>query len=190
MFTSFNVFLDACVLVPNWLRDILLTAAERELYRPLWSETVLDEMERALVNKRNLTSERARYTRQMMETAFPDAAVLGFEGLSPSMPINAKDQHVLAAALVGHAQLLVTDNSKDFPASILSTFRINVQTADEFLMDLLARYPDEILASLQFMAENTGKAGKPELTLYDCVRLIGATAPNFAGGALIRFDIT
>lgn len=72
MVTGFSVFLDACVLVPNWLRDILLTAAQFELYRPLWSPTVLDEMERALIRRIGVSDERAKYTRSVMESEFRD----------------------------------------------------------------------------------------------------------------------
>ena len=39
----YAVVLDACVLVPVALADTLLRIAERELYRPLWSEQILTE---------------------------------------------------------------------------------------------------------------------------------------------------
>lgn len=190
MVTGFSVFLDACVLVPNWLRDILLTAAQFELYRPLWSPTVLDEMERALIRRIGVSDERAKYTRSVMESEFREAEITGYEAIIPAMPVNEKDRHVLAAALVGHAQLIVTNNLKDFPAGLLEPMKMKAKTADTFLNDLLARFPDEMCDVLQFMADNTGKAGKPELSLYDIIQSIGATAPNFAASALLVYDIT
>jgi hypothetical protein len=190
VFTTFSVFLDACVLVPNWLRDILLTSAQFELYRPLWSAAILDEMQRTLIDRIGLLEERAKYTRAQMEEAFPEASVTGYEAIVNGMPVNEKDRHVLAAALVGHAQLIVTNNIRDFPQELLGPLQMRSQTADGFLSDLLARYPDELRRSLRFMTKNTGKTGNPQLTTYEVVQAIGATAPAFATAALLVFDIT
>ena len=190
MFTSFTVFLDACVLVPNWLRDVLLTAAQFELYRPCWSPTVLSETRNTLINKIGVAPENADYTLNMVCTAFPEALVTGYEPFIAGMPVNDKDKHVVAATLIGRAELIVTNNLADFPQGLLAPIGLKAKSADTFLSDLLARYPKEILGVLNFMAENTGKAGKPELTLYDVVQAIGASAPNFAAAALFAFDIT
>lgn len=146
-------------------------------------------MERTLVHRICLPPERAQYTRACMESAFPAGAVGGYEAVSASMPVNEKDRHVLAAALVGHAQLIVTNNVKDFPQTTLEPMGIRAKTADTFLNDLLARYRNEMLDVLHFMTENTGKAGKPELSLYNVVQNIGATAPNFAASALVVYNI-
>lgn len=190
MFTSFTVFLDACVLVPNWLRDVLLTAADFELYRPRWSPTVLAETRNALITKRRLTAEQADYTLATMTTYFPEAMVEGYESIVPGMPAHHKDRHVVAAALVGHAQLIVTNNIKDFQTDQIRSLGLDVRSADTFLMDLLARYEAEMKSVLQFMADNTGKAGKPELSTYDILQNIAATAKNFAAAALFKYEIT
>lgn len=151
---------------------------------------MLDEMERTLINRIGLAEERAKYTRNTMEAAFPEARVMGYDLITAGMPVNEKDRHVLAAAVVGHAQLIVTNNLKDFPDAALSALGIKAKSADTFLNDLLARYPDDMLRVLQFMTDNTGKAGKPELSLYYVVQSLGATAPNFAASSLLLFNIT
>lgn len=46
---SIIAFLDACVLYPATLRDVLLILSESGLYQVRWSSDVLDEMERNLV---------------------------------------------------------------------------------------------------------------------------------------------
>jgi hypothetical protein len=45
----FPAFLDTCALYGAYLCDSLLRLAEAGTYRPLWSASVLDELERALV---------------------------------------------------------------------------------------------------------------------------------------------
>jgi hypothetical protein len=50
-----------------------------------------------------------------MERAFPDAMVAGHEALIPSMANDPKDRHVLAAAVRGRADVIVTSNVRDFP---------------------------------------------------------------------------
>ena len=93
--------LDACILVPQRLSSLLLTLAEQGLYEPRWSEKILDETERALVQKLRLSPDLAGRRLNAMRAAFPEAAVMGFEGLAPSLQCHPKDRHVLAAAVVG-----------------------------------------------------------------------------------------
>lgn len=57
---SFRVVLDACVLVPALLCDVLLHLAEDDLFDPLWSAQVLDETERTLVGKLGVDPERVQ----------------------------------------------------------------------------------------------------------------------------------
>nr|WP_218162028.1 PIN domain-containing protein [Mycobacterium malmoense] len=54
-----RVLLDACVLVPYELADFLLRLADADLYEPLWSEEILTEVDRNLVQKFGVTKEKA-----------------------------------------------------------------------------------------------------------------------------------
>ena len=99
---SFTAVLDAHVLVPARVRDVLLTLAEADLYRPLWSERILDEVCRHLPDSMD-GAARDRLLKAMA-AAFPEAVVpvptgLRFDELAR---INAKDQHVVQAAIFGH----------------------------------------------------------------------------------------
>ena len=48
----FVVILDANVLYPFWVRDVLLRFAEAGLYRARWSQEILDEWTSSLLNKK------------------------------------------------------------------------------------------------------------------------------------------
>jgi PIN domain len=58
--SSFGVVLDACVLIPATLRDTLLRAAEKGMYRLHWSDEILDEVRRNLVKRAMTSPENAQ----------------------------------------------------------------------------------------------------------------------------------
>lgn len=108
--------LDACALVPIRLATTLLWLAEAGVFEVLWSDAILDEVERNLP-KVGVSTERAARRVGMMREAFGAAALVDdFEHLIPDMGCDAKDRHVLAAAVRGGADTLVTFNLKDFPS--------------------------------------------------------------------------
>jgi hypothetical protein len=86
--SSFGVVLDACVLYPISLCDVLLSAADRRLYRPYWSKSILDEMEGALVRNGH-APEKIAYRRGEMERMFPEAEICGYEPLIEAMKNDA-----------------------------------------------------------------------------------------------------
>ncbi|MFE3428638.1 PIN domain-containing protein [Streptomyces sp. NPDC059171] len=108
-----RVLLDTCVLYPNYLRDTLLRLAEAELYEPLWSADILDELTRNVAER--IGGQRAKGLVDVMAGAFPESLVSGYAALIPAMTNDPKDRHVLAAAIGGHAHAVVTLNLRDFP---------------------------------------------------------------------------
>jgi len=58
---------------------------------------------------------------------------------------------VLAAAIVGRADVIVTINLKDFPTDKLSPFKIDVQHPDEFVSHVLTLSPPRALAAIKKM---------------------------------------
>jgi predicted nucleic acid-binding protein len=110
-----TALLDACTLIPIRLTTVLLWLAEAGLFEVLWSDAILEEVERNLP-KVGVSSEQAARRVSAMRRGFGAAALVdGFEHLIHDMTCDAKDRHVLAAAVRGGADRLVTFNWKDFP---------------------------------------------------------------------------
>jgi predicted nucleic acid-binding protein len=142
--------LDANVLYPAPLRDFLLRLATARLFTPQWSDEIQDEWTRNLLaNRDDLTAEQINRTRNLMDKAFPDACVTGYEGLIPTLTNDPKDRHVLAAAITSGAAQIVTFNIKDFPEASLSPYGIQAVRPDSFALTLYQESPAEMLATLR-----------------------------------------
>ena len=102
--------LDADVLFPMMLRDTLLRAASADCFRAHWSSRILDEVTRNLISDYGMEPSRAAGLRAVMEEAFPDANVEGWEELELTMRNHSKDRHVAAAAAAIGAGIIVTSN--------------------------------------------------------------------------------
>lgn len=133
---GFTALLDACVLYPAPVRDLLIETANTGVYRARWSDEIHDEWSRHLqANNPKVTPQTVARVRELMNIAVPDALVTGYESLIPTLNLpDPDDRHVLAAAIVGRADVIVTTNLKDFPSDLLAPFGIEAQHPDEFLM--------------------------------------------------------
>lgn len=122
------------------IRDLLLSFADEELFKPFWSEEIQKEWKRnLLLNRPDLDPDRIERTILAMDEYFPDASVTDWAGVLPSQ-INLPDEddhHVLAAAIKCEAHYLVTSNLKDFPARELEKFNIKPIHPDDFCLLLI-----------------------------------------------------
>jgi predicted nucleic acid-binding protein len=169
--------LDACVLYPIGLRDTLLNVAEAGYFRILWSEEILAETSRNIVDDLpDLTAEHLQKTFDAMHRAFPEAAVRGYEHLIESMPNHSKDRHVLAAAVVGSAEVLVTSNLRHFPPEACEPLGIRVQSPDDFLVEMIELGPGLMLDVLRRQAE---RKTRPPLTLDEMLQRLAVHVPKF-----------
>jgi predicted nucleic acid-binding protein len=167
----FSALLDTCVLVPSRARDVLLEIASTGAYRPLWSSQILAELDRTLrvlLSKRGVSPDEsdAYLTRLLgrMKTTFPDALVPEWEPLVEAIQLpDADDRHVVAAALAGRADVIVTDNLAGFPPASLAA-PLTRQSLDDFLLDSLGLYPGQVMSALNSIASRTGKYG-PAMTV-------------------------
>lgn len=122
----FTAFYDANVLYPSELRNLLMHLALTGLFRAAWSNGVHEEWIVALLrNRPDLTREKLERTRMLMDQHAMDALVTGYEDLIPVLHLpDPDDRHVLAAAIRGRADVIVTINIRDFPADVLAPFGI------------------------------------------------------------------
>jgi hypothetical protein len=125
----YTAVLDACALVPIASADTLLRVAKKGLYRPLWSERILTETQEAIEEMRPGIDVGKRFA--SMREAFGDAMVTGWEELEPGIRLpDADDRHVVAAAVRGGADAIITANLADFPSSTLSPFGLEAVHPD------------------------------------------------------------
>jgi predicted nucleic acid-binding protein len=152
---EYSVVLDACVLVPVSLCDLLLRLAEDPAtYKPLWSEQVLTETAKALRTKIGISAAQAQRRLDQMTATFPMATIAVPPELlkaADCIPDN-DDRHVLAAAIMARADVIVTENLRHFPKSCLEKFNVRCQTADDFLIEQFHLFPALMLDKLDDQA--------------------------------------
>ncbi|MDQ6832446.1 MAG: PIN domain-containing protein [Chloroflexota bacterium] len=175
---TFPVVLDTCVLFPATLRDTLFLAAESGLYKAHWSDETLVELRRSLVREGVMDEEKAENLVEIIDGFFPEAAVRHWEDLAQVMKNDKKDRHVLAAAVMIRAEVIVTANLKHFPKSALRRYRIEARSPDEFLCSLLDLYPRPMA---HVITRQAGEKDRPPMTVEDVLRrLTSGGAPTFA----------
>ncbi|MGY4844783.1 hypothetical protein ACW9PK_08500 [Kocuria sp. MNB10] len=87
--------------------------------------------------------------------AIQAALVENYESLVPAMTNDPKDRHVLAAAVRSRAELIVTSNQKDFPATALKPYDVAVRSPDDFLLDQLDLDLGRPLHSVRSLCESS-----------------------------------
>ncbi|MFC9688308.1 PIN domain-containing protein [Kribbella sp. NPDC056951] len=151
----FIVLYDANVLYPNTLRDLLIRVAQAGLVQAKWTDRILDETFRNLkANRRDLDPTHLDRTRALMNDAIEDVLVTGYEPLINALDLPAvSDRHVLAAAIKSNAQVIVTQNLKDFPEKYLEPWSIEAQNADDFVLGLIDLNRQKVYAQVQRIAD-------------------------------------
>lgn len=167
---SFRVVLDANVLVPAHLRDVLVSLAEAGLFVPLWSPEILDEMLRHLPDRVE-DAARAHLVEQM-GLAFPDALVVCPDTVTVQIAarVNDKDRHLIATVVHGSADALLTE---DRALRVQSANICDVMSVAEFLVYTVDVSPALARAALETMlsgwpetAHLTGEAAWERLTAW------------------------
>lgn len=163
--------LDTSVLFPALLRDTLLRVAASGLYRPIWSPHILRELRgRLLSSYPHPPPDVDRLLTHMRDT-FPDSVVQGYERLIPTINLpDPKDQHVVAAAFHGRAEVIVTSNLRHFPEGVLTPLGLEAQSPDAFLMERLDEDEELVIGALE---EQVGAYRRPPTTVPALLDTLG-----------------
>jgi predicted nucleic acid-binding protein len=143
--------LDACVLYPAPLRDILLELAVSDLFQAKWTDQIHDEWRSNLLkNRPDLTWQQLDRTQGLMNVAVPDGLVTRYKRLISRLSLpDPNDRHVLAAAIQAKASQIITFNLKDFPELTLAEYQLTAIHPDAFLIRLFNRNPDLVIGGLR-----------------------------------------
>jgi predicted nucleic acid-binding protein len=182
-----RVLLDACVLVPSVLRSMLLATADAGGFVPLWSARILEEWARAARRLPEGAEAEARAEITRLAAAWPEAMVAADPDLEAMLSLpDPGDRHVLAAAIGGRAEVLLTLNRADFPTRTLARHGILLREPDGFLAEIDAQGLDHapVAAAVRTRAEaRSGRARelRPLLKRAGLPRLAKALAARVEG---------
>lgn len=171
--------LDTNVLFPPVLRDLLLNATEHGLYQLVWSGEILEELRRNLVKVARLPPAVAERRVAWMIEAFPDSMRRPPTHGTDILGVDAKDQHVAILAIASDA-MIVTENLRHFPLSALSPFGVTAVSPDEFVMELLDAFPDEMLDVIRDYA---GMLRSPPTSHDELLQRLARHVPRFSEAA-------
>ena len=173
--SRFSVFLDTCVVVPIDAADLLMRLAVEDCYRPLWSQAVLDELRRTVLKVHpGIGDAKIERRIDQMNATFEDALVTGWEALVPGIELpDPDDRHIVAAAVRGRADLIVTENLRDFPDETLLLWDLEAQSLDGFLLDQLDLAPDAVMNVLCQQAQARSRPPVSVEELLDQFERIG-----------------
>ncbi|GGL60780.1 RSP_2648 family PIN domain-containing protein [Wenxinia marina] len=140
-----RVLIDANVLYPTVMREIVLGCAAAGLFQARWTERIEEEWARATRRLGPEAEAVARGEIAALSLAFPDARVRGWEGREGRLWLpDPDDVHVLAAAIHGSCDAILTQNAQDFPKDALAAEGLVRLDPDGFLRDLWAREPEVV----------------------------------------------
>ena len=168
-YARYTALLDACVLHPMAMADALMSLASTGLFAAKWTRVIEAEWIESIERRRPDLKGQLSYRRDQMREAVPDWEIeepawrARAEGLVLPDP---DDVHVLAAALVGHADCIVTANVRDFPAEVLGPFGVEIIHPDQFVV---AQWDLDQLVAVAAFKRMRARWKKPLATVEDFV---------------------
>lgn len=133
-----------------------------DLFRAKWSAMIHEEWISSVLKKRpDLSSDLLKHTRELMDMHVRDCLVENFEDLIPALHLpDPTDRHVLAAAIRGRCDVIVTYNLKDFAEEELQKYGMAPQHPDEFLRHMLDLAPGTVCEAAQRHRKRLRNPGK------------------------------
>lgn len=168
-----RALLDANVIYPAPLRDLLFSIAAEEVFQPLWTKQINEEwVKNLLQNRPDISRSQLQRTCDLMDKAFPMALIEGYENLISMLELpDSDDRHVLAAAIKSEADILVTFNLKDFQQGYINQFGVEVKHPDHFLCTLFERKPNSCVTAFKKMHNRLKHPPIPKGKLLDTLKV-------------------
>lgn len=163
----YTALLDACVLFPIAITDSLMSLATVGLFAAKWTRQIEQEWIAALEEQRPDLKGKLEFRRDNMRQAVPDWEVpeAAWTPLVASYNLpDSDDRHVLAAAVAGHVDCIVTANLRDFPSDIVGAYGIEVVDPDRFIINQWDLDPIVAMTAFKHMR---ARRKKPESTPED-----------------------
>jgi predicted nucleic acid-binding protein len=171
--------LDTDIIFSRVLHELIgRIAAELRLLDLFWSEQLLGEAQRSLVEKKQLPSGAARRWVDYLRLSFPAGRI----DVDPNaievadLTRDPGDAHVCALVVAAHADYLFT-HDRGYLRDGLSHHEVQVLAPDEFLADVLDADTRGVLGVLGVQA-STWAGGRSVEELLDALERAGA--PTFA----------
>ena len=184
MRADFKIVLDACVLANYSVCDLFLKLAERpRLYLPRWSGEILGEVSRVQSNKLDWPQRLVDSFRVALTENFPEALVDDFDHLIPCLANDEKDRHVLAAAIRAGASVIVTFNTKDFPAESVDPWKVEICHPQDYLLALYSMAPEVVVQKLNLIAR------EKEREVEDVILHLGKSVPAFTSHLINELEL-
>ena len=173
--------LDACVLYSPVLRGLLLGADRAGLYRAQWSDRIIEEWLRATRKLGEASEAAARTEAALMAAAHPRARISAAPHIEARLILpDENDRHVLAVAIAGSSDAIITLNAADFPRGVLAGEGVERRDPDGFLWEMFSHHPEamgDVVRAVHARAEiMAGVAVSPKALLKraGCPRLAKA----------------
>ena len=176
--------LDSDVIFSRVLYELLgRAAAGARLLTLMWSDELLEEAKRVLVERKHLPAAVAERWVAYLRDAFPDERV-SLSQTDPGVELSTLtgdpgDRHVCALAVTGKASYLLTFD-RGYLREPLLACGVEVIAPDAFLLASFEEQPQPMLSVLEEQAAVWG-GGRPLPALLDALER--ARVPNFAARA-------
>ncbi|SIS90735.1 PIN domain-containing protein [Roseivivax lentus] len=142
-----KVLIDTCVLYPTVMRAVVLGVARSGAFEPLWSARILEEWARAARKLGPGGEAQARAEIAALRADWPGAEVTWPPSLEARLWLpDRNDTHVLAAAIAGSAEVILTLNAADFPRGTLAEEGLSRADPDAFLLGQYHAAPGAVAA--------------------------------------------
>jgi hypothetical protein len=181
---SYSVVVDACVLYPQILRDLLLNLAGTGLFHARWTERINQEWVKKLLSKNPDRRVQVLRTLELVNRTVEDCLITGYEHLVESVVLSdPDDRHVVAAALAGGVDVIATCNLAYFPADVLSRLGLEAQNPGDFVASMVGVGGDLACDAIKAMRE---RYTKPPMSAGDYIASIKAKGLVKTGSLLER----